>query len=142
MNTVEIRELIWVESRDTAQEVVEFGRQHGMTFKLVDRHDERYVYYPIDELPQGFHIPNEAHRRLELVGSNFPIQGIIVADDREAPPTFGEVAKKVGKVALAATGVIATAVAVVGVAVASAILYDPKLIIVIDGQWISIAEWL
>jgi hypothetical protein len=143
MNAVDVREMVWVESVDTAQAVIEFGNQHGMTFKVLDRRDllqqterdEKYVYYPIDELPQGFHIPNEAHRRLEMVGSNFPIQQIIIADDLTKPATFGEVAKKVARVGM-------SIMAIATVLVFEAMLTDPKLIIVVDGQWISIAEWL
>jgi hypothetical protein len=122
---------------------MEFGQQCGMTFKVLERkgilteteRDERYVYYPIDELPQGFHIPNEAHRRLEMVGSNFPIQQIIIADDLTKPATFGEVAKKVARVGL-------SVMAIATVLVFEAMLTDPKLIVVVDGRWISIAEWL
>jgi hypothetical protein len=136
--------VVWVESQDKVQEVIDFGQQHGLTFKLLDRRgllnqterDEKYIYYPIDELPQGFHIPNEAHRRLEVVGSNFPIAQIIIADDLDEPASFGEVAKKVARVGL-------SVMAIVGAIALDVMLSDPKLIIVTpDGSWISIAEWL
>ena len=155
MDAVDVLELVWVEadeveSVDVAQ-VIEFGRRRGMTFKVIEgrqgilletERDERFVYYPANELPQGFHIPHEADRRLDLVGINFPIQQIIIADDLRQPPTFGEVAQKTGRATLTVAGVVAAAAAVVAVAIAAAILYDPKLIVVINDRWISIAEWV
>lgn len=150
VDMVEQTGIVWVEARPATESVIEFGRKCGMTFKLIEGHeglltepitDDKFAYFDISDAPD-FPIPEKARQRLFLVGTHYPIQQIIIADDLRKPKEFRETAEAAGKVALTAAGILTLGVAVIATGLAYCLLYDPKLIVVVDGKWISIAEWL
>lgn len=147
MNT----QLNWKVVTDEVSEVIEFGIRKKWFFRIMDEKGviekpilkSNWYYVPIEA--DCTIIPKEALDRLEAVKTQFHICQVIVGHEIvEAPEVQPEIEmpaipwKGIGLV----VGALALGLVYVLVSAVSCIA-DPCLIVVLeDGTWISICEWL
>ena len=142
------------ERTELAMSVFRFGEQQGMTFKPQPYRgmlaqpftDEEFLYRDARDMPPEFNMPLKAWRRFFAVYENYPVVQVVIAEEIE-PEREWQKTIEAGKTAAKGAGIVAGAVGVglltILAMVPMALMADPKLIVVLDdGSWLSIAEWV